>query len=98
MVHSTEKQHIYRNEHQNQKYKYTNAEMLEAFSKPINIHYCGSEKPWTRIINKTLYWWYYANKTGYLNEIITYGKCNKDMVNRMSTLLNNHHEYIFNYK
>ena len=72
--------------------------MTEGFSHPINLHFSGSGKLWTYMRDKAEYWWYYANKTGYLKEIIIYTNYNKNMVDRMFTLLEHHHEYIFNYK
>ena len=61
------------NEKQNIKYRRSENELKEAYIHPFLIHYAGRKKPWN---NKKIafeeYWWYYAKKTDFYNEILQY--------------------------
>ena len=92
------RKYIRMNKRQDKIYKYTDAELFEGFNKPVNLHYITDSKPWIREKVKGEYWWYYAKKTGFLNEIITYTNYKKEIVDKMFNLLKYHHEYILNYQ
>ena len=87
---------VYKNEQQNK--KYTNKELFEGLFHPINLHYTGPNKTWISIREKDEYWWYYANKTDYLNEIIIFANKDKNIINEMFIALKYLHEYILNYQ
>ena len=56
---------------QAQEFRYKEEELFEAFYSPVNLHFTGYDKPWDKkeILFKE-YWWYYANKTKYMKEIM----------------------------
>ena len=56
---------------QDQGFRYKEEELYEAFYRPINLHFTGYVKPWNKEkIPFKEYWWYYANKTKYMKEIM----------------------------
>ena len=56
---------------QDQEFRYKEEELYEAFYRPINLHFTGYVKPWNKEkIPFKEYWWYYANKTKYMKEIM----------------------------
>ena len=60
------------NNNQDKKYRYNDAEIKEAFYSPVMLHYAGWEKPWLKdkICGNRGYWWYYAKKTEYYEELL----------------------------
>ena len=60
------------NNNQDKKYRYNDAEIKEAFYSPVMLHYAGWEKPWLKdkICGNRGYWWYYAKKTDYYEELL----------------------------
>ena len=60
------------NNKQDERYRYSEKEVNEAFFSPIMIHYAGSIKPWIKgkICYDRGYWWYYVKKTEYYEELL----------------------------
>lgn len=53
------------------KNKFSEEEYDDAYGEPVILHYCGEPKPWNDgSRDKSLEWWYFANKTTVKNEII----------------------------
>ena len=75
-------------------YGYKDDELMEAFHKPVNIHFTGYDKPWDKKYSPCKeFWWYYANKTKYMKEIMKYYKHNETEIKiilSMSSLINSH--------
>ena len=60
------------NNEQNEKYRYNESELIQAFYQPVSLHYAGWTKPWHKKYNlmNSAYWWYYAKKSGFYEEIL----------------------------
>ena len=60
------------NNGQNEKYRYNESDLIEAFYHPVSLHYAGWTKPWHKEyqLTNTAYWWYYAKKSGFYQEIL----------------------------
>ena len=71
------------------KYEYTDEELKEALNFPVNIHYAspGGAKPWNKKphLSKREYWWYYANKTDYMKEIMVFANYSQELVDAYLT-------------
>ena len=75
---------------QNEKYRYKEEELLQAYYSPINLYFAGYKKPWNKNDNIILkeYWWYYANRTKYKNEIMNTYEYNKSEKNEILSKIN----------
>ena len=76
-------------EKQHSKYRYNNSELYEGYYHPVNLHYSGYTKPWDK--NYVMYkefWWYYANKTKYMEEMMKFYNYNKDEINELLSKIN----------
>ena len=87
------------NNEQDKRYRYSEQEIYESFHSPVMLHYAGYEKPWIK--NKQCffreYWWYYAKKTDYYEEILKkYGFTNFDVTKLLTEIAK--HSYIRNNK
>ena len=73
------------NEKQDKRYRYNEAELREAYYEPVILHYVGYSKPWDINKNKPLrqYWWYYAKKSGYYDEILSNYHCPKSEAEKL---------------
>ena len=62
------------NNEQNKRYRYSEAELKQAFNEPTLLHYAGWNKPWDYTLNlkNQEYWWYYAKKSDFYNEILEF--------------------------
>ena len=62
------------NNEQDKKYRYSEKELKKAFYNPVLLHYIGYAKPWNHGYSKSFseYWWYYAKKSNYYEEILSY--------------------------
>ena len=81
LFNSTEQLIKYNNE-QNEKYKYNETELINAFYNPVSLHYAGWTKPWHKEyqLTNSAYWWYYAKKSGFYQEILKkYGFKNEEV-------------------
>ena len=60
------------NNQQKEKYRYNESELIQAFYHPTSIHYAGWVKPYEKKykLANGAYWWYYAKKTGFYQEIL----------------------------
>ena len=60
------------NDRQNKIFRYNDNELNMAFYEPTLLHYVGWTKPWDKKYGKIYgeYWWYYAKKSGFYEEII----------------------------
>jgi lipopolysaccharide biosynthesis glycosyltransferase len=60
------------NNDQDKLVRYSEDELKQGFYSPTLLHYAGWTKPWDKGNNIKLseYWWYYAKKTDYYDEII----------------------------
>ena len=60
------------NKRQDKRYRYTEAELKQAYYEPILLHYVGRTKPWDRgnNIKYSEYWWYYAKLTDFYDQIL----------------------------
>jgi lipopolysaccharide biosynthesis glycosyltransferase len=71
------------NDDQDKRYRYSDQEIDEAFHSPVMLHYAGWEKPWMKykICYYREYWWYYAKKTDYYEEMLNkYGYTNAEVL------------------
>ena len=76
-----------------EKYKYSDEELKEALYSPVNLHYANIRgKPWNKYyLPKRSYWWYYANKTNYMEEIMKFANYNRKLVDyHFKNLKKNH--------
>ena len=87
------------NNQQNKKYRYDESELIQAFYHPTSIHYAGFVKPFQKEykLANGVYWWYYAKKSGYYEEILKHYEFKKKEV---ETLLKKIYEELIekNYK
>ena len=62
------------NNQQDKRYRYSETELKQAFYEPTLLHYAGWVKPWDHGYSKTNgeYWWYYAKKSDFYNEILNH--------------------------
>ena len=85
---------------QNEKYRYKNEELFEAYYNPVNLHFAGYHKPWNKKENIQFkeYWWYYANHTKYMNEIMNLYGYNNAEINEILSKVNkrNNSQFQFN--
>ena len=60
------------NNQQKEKYRYNESELIQAFYHPTSIHYAGWVKPYEKKykLANGAYWWYYAKKSGFYQEIL----------------------------
>ena len=72
------------NNKQDKLYRYNDLELRQGFYEPRLLHFAGWTKPWDKKwanINGE-YWWYYAKKSGFYDEILrTYG-FSKDVIEK----------------
>ena len=70
------------NERQAKNYRYSETELKQAFYEPTLLHYVGYTKPWDQPgkVAFAEYWWYYAKKTDFYNEILSYYRISKDTI------------------
>ena len=72
------------NKGQNWRYRYSEEELKEAYYSPIMLHFAGFDKPWSwskKEVKYEEYWWYYAQKTDFFEEIISHFGYSLDEVN-----------------
>ena len=72
------------NNKQDKLYRYNDLELRQAFYEPRLLHFAGWTKPWDKKYNNINgeYWWYYAKKSGFYDEILkTYG-FSKDVIEK----------------
>ena len=67
------------NNRQDKRYRYSEAELQQAYYEPTLLHYVGWVKPWDRgnNIKYSEYWWYYAKLTDFYEEILHHYGFNK---------------------
>jgi lipopolysaccharide biosynthesis glycosyltransferase len=67
------------NNRQDKRYRYSEAELKQAYYEPVLLHYVGWTKPWDRgnNIKYSEYWWYYAKQTDFYDEIVLHYGFNK---------------------
>lgn len=67
------------NNRQDKRYRYSEAELQQAYYEPILLHYVGWTKPWDRgnNIKYSEYWWYYAKLTDFYEEILHHYNFNR---------------------
>ena len=53
-------------------YRVNISELYQAYHEPTNAHFLGNFKPWNRERDSLYknYWWYFAKKSGFYNEIL----------------------------
>ena len=74
------------NKGQSWRYRYSEKELKEAYYNPVMLHYAGFDKPWSwnkKEVKYKEYWWYYAQKTDFFEEIIDYFGYNLDEVKKI---------------
>ena len=70
-------------------YRYNEKEINEGYYHPVNLHYSGYVKPWQKKPLKLKEcWWYYANKTKYMDEIMKFYNFKKSKVNEILSKIN----------
>ena len=72
------------NNKQDKLYRYNDLELRQGFYEPRLLHFAGWTKPWDKKWNNINgeYWWYYAKKSGFYDEILrTYG-FSKDVIEK----------------
>ena len=77
------------NEDQDKRYRYSEHEIFEAFYHPVMLHYAGWEKPWikSKVCYYREYWWLYAKKTDYYDEILKkYDYTNAEVENMIKSI------------
>ena len=82
-------------------YRYSDDELEEAYYSPVNLFYLSpmGGKPWNRrYLPQRHYWWYYANKTDFLKEIINFANYDQNKVNHYLDIVKNHNGYVQNYR
>ena len=64
----------YFNNNQSKLYRYNESELNQSFYDPTLLHFPGYVKPWEKKCSnmKRVYWWYYAKKSIYFQEILDY--------------------------
>ena len=62
------------NKRQAKKFRYNETELKQAIYEPTLVHFVGWTKPWEHGYKKSKaeYWWYYAKKSVFYNEILNY--------------------------
>ena len=62
------------NNDQDKLVRYSEDELKQAYYSPTLLHFAGWTKPWDKGNNIKLseYWWYYAKKTDYYDEIVSH--------------------------
>ena len=84
---------------QNEKYKYIDNELNESFYNPTLIHFPGYTKPWERKCTniKRVFWWYYAKKSIYYQEILNnYGFNNEEIEQLLKNIREDGHSLKIN--
>ena len=73
------------NDKQDKLYRYNNMELHQAFYEPTLLHYVGWTKPWDKKYSKINgeYWWYYAKKSGYYQEILDNYRYSRDTIEKL---------------
>ena len=73
------------NKEQSRLYRYRHKELEKAFYDPTLLHYVGYVKPWHKSYNKINgeYWWYYAKKSGFYEEILRYYRFKRRIVDEV---------------
>ena len=74
------------NKGQNWRYRYSEKELKEAYYSPVMLHYAGFDKPWSlseKEVKYKEYWWYYAQKTDFFEEIISHFDYSLEQVNKI---------------
>ena len=68
-------------------YRVNISELYQAYHEPTNAHFLGNFKPWNRERDSLYknYWWYFAKKSGFYNEILKYYKYD---INYAESLIN----------
>ena len=77
------------NSEQDKRYRYSDHEIFEAFYHPVMFHYAGWEKPWikNKICYYREYWWLYAKKTDYYQQILNkYGYTDAEVVKMIASI------------
>ena len=76
------------NKDQNEKYRYNESELIQAFYHPVSLHYAGWVKPWHKEyeLTNSAYWWYYAKKSGFYQEILDKYDFKKEEVEKILKL------------
>ena len=79
---------------------YTEEELYEAYNHPVNFHYSSvfGAKPWNKkYVPKKHYWWYFANKTDFMDKIMDYTNFDQKDIKNLFKILQKSHGYIDNY-
>lgn len=74
------------NKGQSWRYRYSEKELKEAYYSPVMLHYAGFDKPWScskKEVKYKEYWWYFAQKTDFFEEIINHFGYNLDKVKQI---------------
>jgi lipopolysaccharide biosynthesis glycosyltransferase len=72
------------NNKQDKLYRYNDLELRQGFYEPRLLHFAGWTKPWDKKwknINGE-YWWYYAKKSGFYDEILRAYGFSKDVIEK----------------
>ena len=72
------------NNKQDKLYRYNDLELRQGFYEPRLLHFAGWTKPWDKKwknINGE-YWWYYAKKSGFYDEILRNYGFSKDVIEK----------------
>ena len=79
------------NNQQNVMYKYNEKELTQSFNEPTLLHFPGYVKPWHKNCRnrKRVYWWYYAKKSIYYQEILEHYQYNIEEIEDLLKLIPN---------
>ena len=77
------------NDKQEEPYRRSMDELKEAYNNPFLVHFAGCEKPWQRKkLTFREYWWYYAKKSDFYNEILKFYKFSESEINWLIRKIN----------
>ena len=73
------------NNQQDENLKYNESELRKAYDEPTLFHYVSLDKPWKKETTKfnRVYWWYYANMSGFFQEILDHYGFNKNEIEEL---------------
>ena len=88
------------NEGQNIEYRISENELRKAYNKPTFVHYVGYTKPWNKNNKDAFneYWWYYAKKSMFYEEILSIYNFNQSDVDKLIEKIPSDGGLLRNYK
>ena len=88
------------NDRQDKKYRFSEEELRQAYYNPTLLHFVGWTKPWDRNnnINFAKYWWYYAKKSLFYEEILSRYGFDKSKIEKLIESIPNDGGLLRNYK